>query len=144
MSRPNANEYEIAQEYCLQHELNRPQTNISTAAKCLVLFELLVVTLSVCVYFVLIWRGIETSFKFLYFCTSALLFAVCLKHFCVMAIELYQRYASEAIRRKCVLMPSCSEYALQALHKYNVFKALYKIFTRLTQKCHGAYQIDYP
>jgi hypothetical protein len=31
-----------------------------------------------------------------------------------------------------------------ALQKYNVFKAIYKTYIRLTQKCKGSYEIDYP
>jgi putative component of membrane protein insertase Oxa1/YidC/SpoIIIJ protein YidD len=144
MFNPNQNEYEIAQDYCLFRKLSKPKTNMVIAVKWLLLLELAACLLAISAYFVLIRLNIHFSFSTLHFIASSVLFLLFLKKICQLAIELYQHYASEDTRRKCVLMPSCSEYALLVLQKYNVFVALYKTYIRLTRKCNGSYKIDYP
>jgi putative component of membrane protein insertase Oxa1/YidC/SpoIIIJ protein YidD len=144
MFNTNQNEYEIARNYCLFRTLSKPKTNMAIAMKWLFLLELAAFLSAVSAYFVLIRLNIHFSFSTLHFIASGVLFLVFLKKICQLAIELYQHYASENTRRKCVLMPSCSEYALLALQKYNVFVALSKTYIRLTKKCSGSYKIDYP
>lgn len=66
------------------------------------------------------------------------------KKILILYIELYQHYASEEIRRRCVCQPSCSDYAIMALEKYNVIKAIGLIYKRL-RRCYGnELIIDYP
>lgn len=63
----------------------------------------------------------------------------------IYAIRGYQRYAPEAMRRKCTCKPSCSEYAIEAIRKYGLFAGSRKTFRRLTRTCgNGHYTIDYP
>jgi len=138
------NEYEIAKEYCKIHELSRPGTDIKTGVTWFIYLNLFAGALALSVLFLFALLGINTSFIILYSLSGFVTFFVFLKKMCILSIELYQHYASETVRRKCVLMPSCSEYALQALQKYNVFIALYKTYIRLTKKCKGSYKIDYP
>jgi putative component of membrane protein insertase Oxa1/YidC/SpoIIIJ protein YidD len=140
----NSNEYETARAYCLNHNLNRPKTSVLTAIMLVLTIELSALLLATVLYFVFVWLGISLSFSEFYLITSNLLFLLFIKKISITAIELYQHYAPEITRRKCVLMPSCSEYALLALQKYNVIKALYKTYIRLTLKCRGGYEIDYP
>lgn len=72
---------------------------------------------------------------------SVLVFA---KRILILSIELYQHYASDEVRRRCVCKPSCSDYAIMALNKYNTFKAIYLIYSRL-ERCYGSELIiDYP
>ena len=60
-------------------------------------------------------------------------------------VECYQHYAPEATRRKCKCVPSCSEYAILCLKKYELFYALWKIRKRLFVTCKGFdYIIDNP
>jgi len=59
-------------------------------------------------------------------------------------IHIYQRYASEDIRLSCVFEPSCSEYMILSIKKYNVICGCIKGIKRL-MRCHlpnGG--IDYP
>jgi len=59
-------------------------------------------------------------------------------------IHIYQRYASEDIRLSCVYEPSCSEYMILSIKKYNVVYGCIKGIKRLL-RCHfpnGG--IDYP
>ncbi|NWJ40693.1 MAG: membrane protein insertion efficiency factor YidD [Geothrix sp.] len=60
-------------------------------------------------------------------------------------IRLYQRYAPEDVRRRCLFMPTCSEYAILVLQKHGVIIGLLMIFDRLWYRCRGTiYRIDYP
>lgn len=54
---------------------------------------------------------------------------------CIWCIKVYQRYAPEQTRLRCVFTPSCSEYAILALNKYGVLRAIPKIISRL-KRCH--------
>jgi len=140
----NSQEQNTVRDYCLNHELARPDTNIKTVLKTLVVLKTIILALTFGIEYLLSQLDISFAFLNLYIAVSIIVFGICLKRLCVLAIELYQRYASDATRRKCTLMPSCSEYALLALQKYNVFKGLYKIHIRLTRRCNGVYVIDYP
>jgi putative component of membrane protein insertase Oxa1/YidC/SpoIIIJ protein YidD len=69
----------------------------------------------------------------------------CLKYGIIGSIRLYQRYAPEDIRRKCLFMPTCSEYAIMAVRKYGSIIGLCKTFYRLVFLCRGnIYRIHYP
>jgi len=68
-----------------------------------------------------------------------------LRHLCVKIVECYQHYATEDKRRRCLCVPSCSEYAITCLKKYGLIKALFKIRKRLFVTCRGDdYKIDPP
>ncbi len=72
-------------------------------------------------------------------------FFLLIKAFLIKLIECYQHYASEERRRRCLCMPTCSEYALIALRQYPLLIALKKIRTRLYRTCQGSwYKIDFP
>lgn len=79
-----------------------------------------------------------TNYKWLIYLISYMVFTcLFLKKICIKSIECYQHYAKEETRRKCVCVPSCSEYAIVVLKKYNTFKALNKIRVRLFKTCGG-------
>ena len=67
-----------------------------------------------------------------------------LRLFLIKLIECYQHYAREEIRRFCMCMPSCSEYAIAVLKKYPLALAIFKIIFRLTVTCDGEMKIDMP
>ena len=140
----NQCDQEKVRKYCLHRELIKPNTNILIFVCWLLLLEIMVACLSVGVDCLFDWFDISFSFSILHFLTGIVVFFIFLKRICILLIELYQHYASENTRRKCTLMPSCSEYALLALQKYNIIKSLYKIYKRLATKCNGSYQVDYP
>jgi putative component of membrane protein insertase Oxa1/YidC/SpoIIIJ protein YidD len=142
---PNLFEQETAKAYCLHHELARPETDVKTVVKWFLYFEGLALMLSLVFQFIFNRFGIFIGFFSLYSLVGLVVFVAYLKKIGALLIELYQHYAPEKIRRKCVLMPTCSEYALLALRKYGVVVGLYKTYIRLTQKCKGnIYKIDYP
>lgn len=68
-----------------------------------------------------------------------------LKFIGVKTVECYQHYAKEETRRNCLCVPSCSEYAILCLRKYELIYALLKIRKRLFVTCRGyKYIIDNP
>lgn len=62
----------------------------------------------------------------------------------VWMIHLYQRYAPDKVRLKCVFTPSCSEYMIAAIEKYGLIKGVYKGINRLFRCHHPNGGIDYP
>lgn len=67
--------------------------------------------------------------------------------FClILTVKYYQKCAKEETRRRCLCVPSCSEYAILTLKKtFPLFLALLKIRKRLFVTCKGEeYIIDFP
>jgi putative component of membrane protein insertase Oxa1/YidC/SpoIIIJ protein YidD len=139
------------EEYCCRRELYRPDTNAKTAVIRLLAAEGLGVAIGFILGFLFDEFELSRWFSFcpsvwqFYSCGSLIAIVLCLKKLLVTAVELYQHYAPEDIRRKCILMPTCSEYAILALRKYSVIVGLYKIYVRLSRTCRGGeYRMDYP
>ena len=60
-------------------------------------------------------------------------------------IKCYQHYASEITRRRCLCIPSCSDYSIACLKRYPLSFAFFKIGKRLFKTCKGEmYLIDKP
>ncbi|MBQ9805334.1 MAG: membrane protein insertion efficiency factor YidD [Clostridia bacterium] len=60
-------------------------------------------------------------------------------------VECYQHYTSEEVRRRCLCVPSCSEYAIACFKKYWFIQAILKIRKRLYFTCQGdEYKLDPP
>lgn len=75
---------------------------------------------------------------------NMLYYILCLKYILILMIKIYQKIAPISIRSKCRFEPSCSNYMLQSLEKYGLFKGLKKGLDRL-KRCNindGGY--DYP
>lgn len=53
----------------------------------------------------------------------------------LLVIRFYQRAISPAFPPSCRFIPSCSEYAYQAVQKYGVFRGIWLGLTRLL-RCH--------
>lgn len=147
--------------YVLKRPLVRPETSYKKVACCILLFLVANCGVSVLLYCLLRWLGISSVLpdfidKFYKEHQVALtvwiiLFQfsaggiLALKSALIGAIRLYQRYAPERIRRKCLFKPTCSEYAILAIKKYGVIRGLYKTYVRLFKKCRGRiYSIDEP
>ena len=47
------------------------------------------------------------------------------KYYLLFLIMVYQRYAKASTRLKCCCYPSCSQYAIIALHKYGIIGGVY-------------------
>lgn len=63
----------------------------------------------------------------------------------IKTIRCYQHYAKEETRRRCLCIPSCSEYAIDCYKKFPLIYFFYKIHKRLFKTCRGGmYLIDKP
>lgn len=83
--------------------------------------------------------------RILYIVSSCICLLLGLKYIMICAIQIYQRYAPEHIRRRCKLMPTCSEYCILALKKYGLLRGTRKSFVRLFRTCDGSgYREDWP
>ena len=89
--------------------------------------------------------GMECPFHVLHLGAGFIMLLLLAKPAARLAVKLYQHYAPERVRRRCHCLPTCSEYALIALDKYHLSKALHLIYIRLTRTCGGRRLIiDYP
>ena len=158
---PSQEEQMIAEQYVLERELERPDTDVKKAVKYTCGFTVFSVVLAVAFFLLSQWLGLfallpdsfiqfqvkhPTVFCVLYcivFVAVMGLFA--LKNAVIGAVKLYQHYAPEEIRRRCLFKPTCSEYAILAIKKYGLFFGLIKTYIRVVYKCRGnIYRIDYP
>lgn len=66
-----------------------------------------------------------------------------LKRAIICLVRIYQRYAPDAIRKKCRFEPSCSQYMILSLEKYGLWKGLFRGIGRL-RRCnidHGGFEM---
>ena len=158
---PSQEEQDAVVWHVLKRPLVRPNTSYKKAALCLSLFLSANVVMIILLYCLFRRLGIfsflpDTVYRFytvhhtafivllvlLQFTVSGL---VALKPAIIGAIRLYQRYAPEDIRRRCLFKPTCSEYAILAIQKYGVIRGMAKAYVRLFKKCKGRiYRIDEP
>ena len=158
---PSLEEQDAVVWYVLKRPLVRPNTSYKKAALYISLFLSANVGMTILLYSLLRWLGIssflpETIHSFhtahhTAFIVLLVLFQfllggiIALKPAIIGAVRLYQRYAPEDIRRRCLFKPTCSEFTILAIQKYGVVKGLYKAYIRLFKKCKGRiYSIDEP
>lgn len=132
-------EREVA-DYCRHHPLSRPKVGILYSCAMFFLVEG-----GICMASWLVHQWVGLSFMLCMDILTVIAFLLLGKPVGKTLVKLYQRYASEATRRQCSCMPSCSEYALLALEKYPWPKAYYMIWRRITHTCvQPGYHADYP
>jgi len=158
---PTEWEQDVAEIYVNGRVLVRPDTNIKTAVTAVLVFVLVT-----CVFVWLVYRLFTESgavgflpsniqkfcnaYHFLsivILCTGVVAIECffCFKYAVIGAVKLYQRYAPEEIRRRCLFMPTCSEYTIMAVRKYGGIIGLCKGYYRLMYLCRGnIYRIHYP
>jgi putative component of membrane protein insertase Oxa1/YidC/SpoIIIJ protein YidD len=144
----SSEQQEEAWQYVCKRKLQRPDTNIFTAAKCAMAFVVIVVFLSFFTFsFFMQIISVSPQMAFMEsFCLYTMFgFMVFSKKLTIGLVRLYQHYAPERIRRKCLFKPTCSEYIILAIEKYGLIKGLYKGLYRVFFRCRGfVYYIDYP
>ena len=130
------------EEYQQRRNLVRPKTTkIHVVLYCVLLLVLLLAVLMLFVFFdysLLLKLLISLAYIVMVIETYGRFLAIKM-------VECYQHYASEEKRRSCKCSPSCSEYAVLCLKKYELVYALLKIRKRLFVTCKGFdYIIDNP
>ena len=158
---PSQFESDIAEAYCCSHNLFRPDTNIIKALRYFAYTEGLIIIVVPLLYSILTRFNIISHFSLvvlnfqkeypwffflvLYLFINILVFVLGLRIILIGVIRLYQHYAPDDIRRRCLFKPTCSEYTIMVLRKYGVLIGLYLAYLRLFKKCRGnIYRIDYP
>ena len=147
--RPKQEEWEMVRVYCLERPLDRPKTNIKTAILVVTLFLVTVSGISFAAIHFFSYLGLHSysiaSVVLISFACFVLCFLLLLKRAIIGTVKLYQHYAPETMRRKCILKPSCSEYMILALKKYGLIRGMRKSIHRLLVTCRGwDYRIDEP
>ena len=152
---------EAVKEFVLSRPLVRPKTSIFRAVKYVILFLLSVAVISSAFYalcsllgaFAYLPEGVRSFMtehpiwhKVLYALVWYTLSFLCvIREAGIGAIRLYQRYAPEHVRERCLCVPSCSEYSILCLQKYCFIHALCKIYKRLFKTCGPMdYIVDWP
>ena len=118
-----------------------------------------------CWNFIVKWLYIELFIAFValivaivinYFLTKVVAISTCiltlevafdlilLRWLLIDVIKLYQHYAPEDVRRRCHMMPSCSEYAIISLRRYGLIIGIMLSSIRLFKRCDCTYRIEYP
>lgn len=158
---PSLEEHDAVVWYVLERPLVRPNTSYKKAALCISLFLLANCGVTILLYYLIRWLGISsflprviyyfyaehhTVFIILLILIEYLIGGlIALKPALIGAVRLYQRYAPERIRRKCLFKPTCSEYTILVIEKYGVLRGVYKSYIRVFKKCRGrTYRIDEP
>lgn len=161
MKMPSQEEQMIAEQYVLERELERPDTDVKKAVKYTGGFAVISVVLTVVSFHLFQWLGIfallpdsfvqfhnqHPTIFFVLYCIIfvAVMGLLILKKAVIGVVKLYQHYAPEDIRRRCLFKPTCSEYAILAIKKYGLIIGLIKTYIRVVYKCRGnIYRIDYP
>ncbi len=161
MDLPSQEEQMIAEQYVLERPIVRPDTDLKKAIRCVSIYISVSFLSALLSFHLFNWLGIfhmlpeffhnlsenhPTIFEIIFFLFVFILVGLfCLKKALIGIIHLYQHYAPEDIRRRCLFKPTCSEYAILAIQKYGVIIGLFKAYIRLFKKCRGnIYRIDYP
>lgn len=142
---PSAEEQDLVRQYVLKRPLFRPSITYSKA------FALIISIISVSILVSIILKKVLYALgfflpSFIYYLFFFIVeFFLLLKLIAILAIRLYQHYAPEEIRRRCLLKPTCSEYAIIVIKKYGVIIGTIKTWRRLKYRCRGdVYYIDEP
>lgn len=129
-----------AEEYCLHHKLERPSLHVKVALGVSLLY---IIAVSALVVFLHQYLGISVLLSIDFSILLSIPFLG--RSFLIYCIQVYQHFAPEKLRRRCICKPSCSEYSIEVLRKYGLLKGCYKIYIRLTRTCRGQrYIIDKP
>lgn len=129
-----------AEEYCLHHKLERPSLHVKVALGVSLLY---IIAVSALVVFLHQYLGISVLLSIDFSILLSIPFIG--RSFLIYCIQVYQHFAPEKLRRRCICKPSCSEYSIEVLRKYGLLKGCYKIYIRLTRTCRGQrYIIDKP
>ncbi|MDR2558372.1 MAG: membrane protein insertion efficiency factor YidD [Oscillospiraceae bacterium] len=158
---PTEWEESVAYNYVHFRKLNRPDTSYKKVIVYLLLFIAATGVLIWLLHYLLIEVGFLTylspafrdfiesypSYSVVIICAAVVLVELFFfsKYAIIGLIKLYQHYAPDEMRRRCLFMPTCSEYTILAVKKYGSIVGLCKSYYRLVFLCRGnIYKIHYP
>ena len=131
------------EEFVTKRELNRPDTQ---KWQVVLLFSVLPLPLFCSLLILFLWRTAVILKIFVFLLLILSTFELYVRFCLLQAVQCYQHYAKEETRRRCMCVPSCSEYAIICLKKiFPLAVALIKIRIRLYRTCKGDdYKLDFP
>lgn len=142
---PSEEEQELVRKYVIERPLYRPPVTYKKALAIVFATVICLAAIAVAGFFLLSLLGFSLNAFFyivIYLVLVALIFS---RRFAILCIRLYQHYAHEEVRRRCLLKPTCSEYAIIVIKKYGFVIGSIKTWIRLVCKCRGnVYYIDEP
>ena len=136
----NENNDEAIIEAYISRDLVCPKTTWTAPTIIFMLMLLLPFLVGYAIVKLMLTNYIAWCYIICYFVIDVIL----LRFWLINLIKCYQHYAPEELRRFCMCVPSCSEYAIAVLKKYPLLIAIFKIFYRLTVTCDGEKKIDLP
>ncbi len=130
------------EEIVHSRKLERPNTKKWQVVLAFAFFPILIMA----VVFASVIIEITKILEALLLCGSIFLVTEGYLRFCfIQAVKCYQHYASDETRRRCLCVPSCSEYAIISLKHLPLTVAFIKIRKRLYKTCNGEeYKLDFP
>ena len=142
---PSEQEQELVRKYVMERPLYRPPVTYLKAFLLFFVGVLLSGVLSFAVYYVLRVFGVLIGKKIFFIAFYTVCFVFFARWAGILCVRLYQHYAPEEVRRRCLLKPTCSEYAVIVIKKYGLLIGGIKTWIRLNFKCRGnVYYIDEP
>ena len=114
---PSAEEQELVKQYVLKRPLYRPPVTYKKVIIWILIVILVSITFSILFQKVLYALGFFIPKLIFYLLFYVIELLVLLKPFAITIIKLYQHYAPEEVRRRCLLKPTCSEYAILVIKK---------------------------
>lgn len=142
---PTKEEQEFVKKYVTERPLDRPNVTYLKAFIIILLFICGTLFFAWISYFFFSLAGFYFDKKTYLFIFSIAICSFFSRWLAILFVKLYQHYAPEKVRRRCLLKPTCSEYAIIVLKKYGFLIGVIKIWFRLVFKCCGnVYYIDEP
>lgn len=142
---PSEEERELVRKYVIERPLYRPNITYLKAIVIVLTGTCSITVFAFLSYYVFLLLGFCFN-KVIYFSIFFIAaFVIAVRWIAILVVKLYQHYADETVRRRCLLKPTCSEYAIIVLKKYGFLIGCLKIWMRLNFKCRGnVYYIDEP
>ncbi len=129
------------ERYNLYRPLNRPKTTYVSV----IMQGLLLVAITALFVIIIIKTATVWYCEALVCLCYILAFDLTARWISVTSVKCYQHYASDDRRRRCLCVPSCSEYAVAVLKRSILPIAVRKIYIRLFKTCKCPdYKIDLP
>lgn len=127
---------EEIRDYCLNHPLTRPDVSYNKVLLHFLLIEVCLISVS---FLLSLMFG---RLFVLLLIVHGIYYLLLSRRFLALCVQLYQHYASEETRRRCICKPSCSEYAISVLQKHYTLKAICLIIKRLFFTCSGYHYVE--
>lgn len=131
------------EQFVCQRNLERPSNK---KYQVLILFSIALLLILCVILFCLLLPIAEIYKLFISIIWLFFVFEIYIRFCLIQTIKCYQHYAKKETRKRCMCVPSCSEYAIICLGRiFPLIIALNKIWIRLYKTCNGEdYKLDFP